>query len=117
MTRFTITTQGNFKTSSLLVVKEFLKNMINSEKLGITLIIFIHLFSQQEFIEHPPCASLVLGTRKPQYMEHPHLMMFRSLRTRNCVVQITVYLKRGILFDPKNDVVQTNSLTKMMFTL
>lgn len=68
--RFTITTQGNFKTSNLLVVKEFLKkNTINSEKLGITSILFIHLFSQQGFIEHLPCASLVLGTRKPQYME------------------------------------------------
>lgn len=43
--------------------------MINSEKLGITSIIFIYLLSQQGFMEHPPCASLDLGRRKPQYME------------------------------------------------
>lgn len=44
--------------------------MIKSEKLGITLIIFIHVFSPQGLIEHSLCASLVLGTRKPQSPSH-----------------------------------------------
>lgn len=62
------------KLQDLLEVKEYFKNIINSEKLEITSIMFIHYFIQQMFVEHLPCASLILSTGKPQYLELSHQM-------------------------------------------